>query len=107
MPLSLGWRPLWLRPAPRRACTDSADRLARGYAKRAARDFLLERLGAGPAKADDLFEEAEQHGIAKITLKRAKKDLGIKSRKTPGKFDGAWTWELSPDGKVIRLTPQG
>ena len=63
MPLSLGWRPLWLRPAPRRACTDSADRLARGYAKRAARDFLLERLGAGPAKADDLFEEAEQHGI--------------------------------------------
>ena len=46
-------------------------------------------------------------GFAKTTLKRAKKDLGIKSRKTPGKFDGAWTWELSPDGKVIRLTPQG
>jgi hypothetical protein len=77
------------------------------YAKREARDFLLERLEAGPAKADDLFEEAEQIGIAKITLKRAKKDLGVKSRKTAGKFDGAWTWELSADGKVIKLTPQG
>jgi len=71
------------------------------YAKREAREFLLERLEAGPVKADDLFEEAEQHGIAKITLRRAKKDLGIRPRKTAGTFDGAWTWELPAKAKVI------
>ena len=67
-----------------------------GYAKREAREFLLERLQAGPAKADDLFEEADQAGIAKATFKRAKKDLGIRSRKEQGKLDGAWMWELPP-----------
>jgi hypothetical protein len=65
-----------------------------GYAKREAHDFLRERLEAGPVKADDLFEEAEQNGIAKKTLYRAKKDLGIKSRKEHGKTEGGWTWEL-------------
>jgi hypothetical protein len=65
-----------------------------GYAKREAREFLLERLDAGPVGADELFEEAEQNGIAKTTLKRAKKEIGIRSRKTPGKFDGRWFWEL-------------
>jgi putative DNA primase/helicase len=65
-----------------------------GYAKREAREFLLEHLQAGPVKADDMVEEAKQNGITLATLRRVKKDLQIKSRKTPGKFDGAWTWEL-------------
>jgi putative DNA primase/helicase len=63
-------------------------------AKREARDFLLERLEAGPVMADDIIEEAKQEGIAKRTLDRAKKELGVKSRKTPSKFDGEWFWEL-------------
>jgi putative DNA primase/helicase len=63
-------------------------------AKREAREFLLERLETGPMKAEDIIEEAKQDGIAKRTLDRAKKDLGIKSRKTPSKFDGEWFWEL-------------
>jgi putative DNA primase/helicase len=76
-----------------------------GYAGREARDFLFERLEGGrQVKADDLFEEAEQTGISKVTLKRAKKKLGIKSRKTPGKFDGEWTWELPAEEN--RLTPK-
>jgi hypothetical protein len=62
-----------------------------GYAKREAREFLLERLQAGPVKADDLVEEAKQNGITFATLRRVKKDLQIKSRKTPGKLDGAWS----------------
>jgi putative DNA primase/helicase len=77
-----------------------------GYAGREARDFLLDRLEGGrQVKADDLFEEAEQNGISKVTLRRAKKKLGIKSRKTPGKFDGEWTWELPPE--QAHPTPQG
>jgi putative DNA primase/helicase len=65
-------------------------------AKREAREFLLERLEAGPANSDDIVEEAKQEGIAFATLRRAKKELGIKSRK--GGFDGAWTWELPAQG---------
>jgi putative DNA primase/helicase len=70
-----------------------------GYAKREAREFLIERLEAGSVKADELFEEANQNGISKITLKRAKKDLCIRSRKEPGKMGGAWVWELPPKPK--------
>jgi RecA-family ATPase len=65
-----------------------------GYAKREAREFLLERLQEGPAKADDVIAEARQNGIAEKTLYRAKKELGIRSRKTSARFDGAWSWEL-------------
>jgi hypothetical protein len=69
-------------------------------AKREAREFLLGRLEAGPMKADDIIEEANLDGIAKRTLDRAKKELGIKSRKTPSKFDGEWFWELPPKPKI-------
>jgi len=67
-----------------------------GTAKREAREFLLDRLEAGPVNSDDLVEEAKQEGIAFATLRRAKKALGIKSRKQRGSTGGAWTWELPP-----------
>jgi AAA domain/Primase C terminal 2 (PriCT-2) len=70
-------------------------------AKREAREWLLERLEAGPAKADDIIEEAKQEGIAKRTLDRAKKDLGIKSYRGGGIAGaGEWFWELPPKAKV-------
>jgi putative DNA primase/helicase len=65
-------------------------------AKREAKEFLLERLEAGPMNSDDIVEEAKQQGIAKRTLDRAKKDLGIESRKQHGRTDGTWFWELPP-----------
>jgi putative DNA primase/helicase len=67
-----------------------------GYAKREARDFLMARLEAGPVKAKDLFEEAEQSGISKSTLMRVKKELKIGSRKVGGE----WIWELPPRPKT-------
>jgi hypothetical protein len=63
-------------------------------AKREAREFLLERLETGPAKQNDILDEAKQEGIVEKTLRRAKKDLGVKSRKERGKIDGEWLWEL-------------
>jgi putative DNA primase/helicase len=72
-----------------------------GYAKKEAREFLLDRLEAGPVNAEDVTAEAEQNGITKRTLFRAKKDLGVKSRKERGKMGGGWTWELPPQ-KVSR-----
>ena len=77
-----------------------------GYAKREAREFLQERLEAGPANADEVIEEARQNGIAKNTLYRAKKDLKIKSRKERGKTDGGWTWELPAKSKIPNYDPQ-
>ena len=65
-----------------------------GHTRREAREFLLNRLEAGPVKSDDILKEAKQEGIAERTLKRAKKELGIRSHKMPEKFDGDWTWEL-------------
>jgi putative DNA primase/helicase len=62
-------------------------------AKREAREFLHDRLEAGPVRADDLREEAEQNGISKATLRRAKRDLKINSWKEK-KMPGAWFWEL-------------
>jgi AAA domain-containing protein/primase-like protein len=76
-----------------------------GYAKREAREFLLERLEAGPVASDDLFEEAKQNGISRATLNRVKKDLNIRSRKERGKTSGAWTWELPAMSKMLNDTP--
>ena len=64
------------------------------HAKKEAKAFLLDRLEAGPVKADDLSEEADQAGISKATLRRAKKDLNVRSHKEQGKADGKWMWEL-------------
>jgi hypothetical protein len=64
-------------------------------AKREAREFLLKQLEAGPAKSDEVLEEAKQEGIAEKTLRRAKKELGIKSRKQGGPGT-PWVWELPP-----------
>ena len=47
-------------------------------------------------KYDEIVEEAKQEGIAEKTLRRAKKELGIKSRKEHGRTDGPWMWELPP-----------
>jgi len=65
-------------------------------AKQEAREFLLDRLEAGPRKAEDLLDEAKQEGIVEKTLRRAKKELGVKSRKTSS---GEWLWELPPRAK--------
>src|SRR5258708_7024414 len=64
-------------------------------AKREAREFLVERLEAGPVNSEGIIEETKQEGIAKRTLDRAKKDLGVKSRKQGG-TGGPWLWELPP-----------
>jgi putative DNA primase/helicase len=76
-----------------------------GTAKREAREFLLDRLEAGPVNSDDLVEEAKQEGIAFATLRRAKKDLGIKSRKQRVAVAGAWTWELPHKELPHKKTP--
>jgi hypothetical protein len=70
-----------------------------GEKLREAKEFLLERLLEGnDVKSDDIYEEAKHLDIAQKTLKRAKKDLGIKSRKSKGQMGGEWLWSLPKRG---------
>jgi hypothetical protein len=61
-------------------------------------EFLLTRLAKGPVRVTELFSEAEKHGIARMTLKRAKKALNLRARKTWQTTCGPWTWEM-PGGR--------
>jgi putative DNA primase/helicase len=85
----------WLEPVEMTANEALAAADGRtGEAKREAEEFLRERLADGPVKAEDIYEEAKHCGISQKTLKRAKKDLGIRSRKVKGQMTGEWMWEL-------------
>ncbi len=61
--------------------------------RREAKEFLQDRLADGPVKKEDLEAEGEAQDISKATLRRAKKDLGIVSKKGSG-IDSKWTWEM-------------
>jgi len=61
-------------------------------ARAAAEDFLLAQLEAGPKPAVAIFAEAIRKGISERTLKRAKHELRVESRRA-GK--GSWMWALS------------
>jgi RecA-family ATPase len=58
-----------------------------------ALEFLREELSSGPMWAKQVFKDADAAGIAKITLKRAKANLRVKSEKVG--VEG-WQWTL-PD----------
>ncbi|MDA0810857.1 MAG: AAA family ATPase [Verrucomicrobia bacterium] len=53
--------------------------------------FLMEELKQGPVPAKQIKKNAAGMDITAITLKRAKKEIGIASQKQP---DGLWVWEL-------------
>ena len=59
-----------------------------------ARRFLQELLADGPHRASEIYELAEDAGIAERTLKRAKGDLGVVSEK---QGDG-WWWRRPAEG---------
>ena len=68
-----------------------------------AMDFLYWALDDGPLPAEEVFRRAAQQGIKRGTLRRAKIDLGVSSRKLgPAEPGGpGWLW-IAPG----RETPQ-
>ncbi len=62
-----------------------------------AEQFLREYLGDGQLHlSTDVIETAqEREGISYPTLRRAGKKIGVIIKKTPGVFDGKWTWRLA------------
>jgi hypothetical protein len=55
-----------------------------------AADFLCEILSEGSVPATEAIELAEDMGISKRTLERARKSANIKSKRV----DGPWMWSL-------------
>jgi hypothetical protein len=62
-----------------------------------AKDFLLRALSRGARPSRDVQDEAAQDGISARTLKRAKKVLGVVSRKRG--MDGIWESALPEGGQ--------
>lgn len=59
-------------------------------------DFLHETLAIGPMEANRIFELAGVENIAKRTLDRAKREIGIQSKQKTDGDKTAWYWELPP-----------
>ncbi len=55
-----------------------------------AKEFLQAWLSEGPSPAGEVIEKAKESGISEVSLRRAKKDLGIIAKKS-GKV---WLWQL-------------
>lgn len=82
-------------------CSLTADELLQGEGpgrsdekRQEARDFLEEILSDGPVPAQEVKDEADEKGIATMTLRRAKDALNIEKEKR--EFQGPWMWTL-PD----------
>jgi hypothetical protein len=56
-----------------------------------AKEFLLQVLGEGPVAAEGVKKDARGAGVSERTLKRAKRALGVGSKK---EGDGSWNWIL-------------
>jgi hypothetical protein len=61
-----------------------------GPAMSEAKDFLIEELAGGRRDVEDIQKAARKAGISWSTIKRAKKALGIESKKRD--VDDGWDW---------------
>jgi hypothetical protein len=74
-----------------------------------AKEWLLDKLLDGPKPQREIFKAATIEGHSKTTLKRAKKSLGVVSRKS-GLKDG-WEWfcpsAMTPTREGAQAKPKG
>lgn len=59
-----------------------------------AKTWLRDVLADGPLSAKEIFRLAAQAGIAERTLKRAKRELGIRSQRSGFGREGGYSWGL-------------
>ena len=66
-------------------------------AKAEAAEWLLTYLADGPRTQEEVQKAACGVGFAWATMRRAKKDASVRSRKCD--FSGGWVWEITPAPK--------
>lgn len=66
-----------------------------------AADFLRAELEAGPQEANEILKAARKAGISETTLRRAKRSLGVESRRAGFGGQGHFEWVLANDGQGI------
>jgi hypothetical protein len=81
------------------------DELIREDIERSARDearrVLCSVLEHGAVAAKEVYKAAGATGISRRTLQRAKRDLGVRSRKHGSGRDSTWFWEINPQSPVV------
>ena len=70
----------------------------KGTKKQAAMDFLENLLADGQMSQKEIIELARQKGISDKTLRNAKDELKIKSKRVNNQWH--WSFDLSQDGKM-------
>lgn len=73
-----------------------------GEAVTEAKQFLLSALAHGARIVSEVIADAQQAGISKVTLKRAKKELKVFSSKNG--LSGGWKWSLAEGSHVPPYT---
>lgn len=63
-----------------------------------AKDFLREVLAEGPVESAKVQSLAAEQNLKSNTIWLAKKELGVRARKTG--YQGKWTWELPNDSGI-------
>ena len=71
-------------------------------ARARAGEFLKGVLSGGPRLSAEVDEVAAKAGHSEMTLRRAKKELGIEPYNEPGTMDGPW-WVALP-GEEVKVT---
>jgi hypothetical protein len=71
-----------------------------------AQAFLRRELANGPRPTADVIE-AMPAGLSLITLKRAKRQLGVASVRQGFGPGGSWRWFLPPEDDPLWPTPHG
>jgi RecA-family ATPase len=59
-----------------------------------AKAFLTALLANGPVPSAEIFSKGKKDGYSEKTLRRAKKELGVRARLVGQGRDGKWQWEL-------------
>ncbi|MEW8461053.1 MAG: AAA family ATPase, partial [Candidatus Thiodiazotropha endolucinida] len=76
--------------------TETADDSEHKSAMEEAMNFLTDLLDDGPVLSKEIRKDVEQAGLSWVTVKRAKKSLGIEAHKDG--MNGKWSWSLPPKG---------
>jgi hypothetical protein len=101
----------WLDESDHSADDLVSDAAGERSAREEAREFLCIELAGGSVPGSEIFSRARAAGIAEITLRRAKGDLGVRSVKEGG-AGGRWVWRMplrkggqSPGVSILATAP--